>query len=206
MHSKAGVVVLSERELDRLEFLRRVSEGRLSQKKAAELLGMSTRQLRRLHRRLEAEGPRGLGTRKRGKPSNNRCPDDFRERVLELVRSRYADFGPTLAAEKLSELHSIDVSTETLRRWLIEAGIWITRAKRKRVYQPRPRRECFGELVQIDGSPHAWFEDRGPKCTLLVFIDDATGRLMTLNVGHDLDQLLIRYRPPDPEPGHRILL
>jgi hypothetical protein len=100
--------------------------------------------------------------------------------VLELVRSRYFDFGPTLAAEKLSEIHGIEVSRETLRHWLIDAGIWLPRAKRQRVHQPRRRRECFGELVQIDGSLHRWFEERGPKATLLVFIDDATGRVMTL--------------------------
>ena len=171
---------MSDRELNRLEYLRRVSERRITQKKAAEIVGISTRQLRRLMRRLESEGPLGVGSRRRGKPSNNRAPEAVRSRIVELVRSRYVDFGPTLAAEKLSELHDIEVSNETLRTWLTDEGIWVTRAKRKRVHQPRRRRECFGELVQIDGSPHAWFEGRGPKCTLLVFIDDATGRLMAL--------------------------
>ena len=180
MSQKSGVIVLSDRELDRLDYLRRVAERRLSQRKAAEILGISTRQLRRLMRRLETEGPRGVGSKRRGKPSNRRRPKAFREQVLELVRTLYADFGPTLAAEKLVEIHGIQINRETLRSWLIDEGIWVTRAKRKRVHQPRRRRECFGELVQIDGSPHPWFEDRGPKCTLLVFIDDATGRLMTL--------------------------
>jgi len=180
MKPKAGVIVLSDRELDRLEYLRRVSERRLSQKKAAEILGLSTRQLRRLQSRLEAQGPRGLSSRSRGRPGNRRHPEAVRKLVLELVRERYADFGPTLAREKLSEIHGISVGKETLRRWLVAAGIWVPRAKRQRIHQPRPRRECFGELVQIDGSPHDWLEGRGRKCTLLVFIDDATGRLMTL--------------------------
>ncbi len=99
--------------------------------------------------------------------------------MLELIRARYADFGPTLAAEKLREVHGITIGRETLRLWMLDAGLWADRQKRRgRVYQPRYRRECVGE--QVDGSEHWWFEDRGPSCTLLVFIDDATSRLMHL--------------------------
>jgi hypothetical protein len=105
----------------------------------------------------------------------------FRETVLAIVRERYADFGPTLAAEKLSELHGLDLGVETLRQWMIGAGLWVRRKDRlKRVHQPRARRDCLGELVQIDGSEHWWFEDRGPQSTLLVYVDDATSRLMHL--------------------------
>jgi hypothetical protein len=101
--------------------------------------------------------------------------------VLQLVRERYADFGPTLAAEKLWELHGLAVGVEPLRQWMVAEGIWLRRRDRRaRIHQPRNRRDCLGELVQIDGCEHWWFEDRGPKCTLLVFIDDATGRLMQL--------------------------
>jgi hypothetical protein len=101
--------------------------------------------------------------------------------VLAIVRERYADFGPTLAAEKLSEVHGLDLGVETLRQWMISAGLWVRRKDRlKRVHQPRMRRDCPGELVQIDGSEHWWFEDRGPQCTLLVYVDDATSRLMHL--------------------------
>jgi hypothetical protein len=97
------------------------------------------------------------------------------------VRERYADFGPSLAAEKLLELHDVRVSKETLRRWLMTAGLWTTRRERTRkAHQPRHRRDCLGELVQIDGCEHAWFEDRGPTCTLLVYVDDATGRVQEL--------------------------
>ena len=108
-------------------------------------------------------------------------PETLQARALELVRERYADFGPTLAQEKLRELHGVDVARETLRKWMAGAGIWLTRDKRAaRAHQPRHRRACLGELVQIDGSPHAWFEERGPACSLLVYVDDATGTLMEL--------------------------
>jgi hypothetical protein len=107
----------------------------------------------------------------------------FRETVLAIVRERYSDFGPTLAAEKLSELHGLDLGVETLRQWMIGAGLWVRRKDRlKRIHQPRARRDCLGELVQIDGSEHWWFEDRGPQCTLLVYVDDATSRLMHLKL------------------------
>ena len=100
---------------------------------------------------------------------------------FDLIRERYHDFGPTLAREKLIELHQITVGKETLRQWMTEAGIWTSRRERKqRIYQPRARRDCLGELVQIDGSHHWWFENRGPKCALLVYIDDATGKLLHL--------------------------
>jgi transposase len=175
------LVEMSSRELDRLAVVRQVVEGRLTQAKAAELISLSERQVRRLCAAFEEHGPAGLVSGKRGKPSNRRLPDELRSKALEIVRERYADFGPTLACEKLLELHDLRVSKETLRAWLIGAGIWIPRRERVRTaHQPRHRRECLGELVQIDGCEHAWFEDRGPGCTLLVYVDDATGRLMEL--------------------------
>jgi hypothetical protein len=103
-----------------------------------------------------------------------------RAAVLWVVRHNYADFGPTLATEKLAAEHGFSFSSETLRKWMIVDGLWRDRKQRRRVHQPRPRRECVGELVQVDGSEHWWFEDRGPQCTLLVFVDDATSRLMHL--------------------------
>jgi transposase-like protein len=107
-------------------------------------------------------------------------PDVVRDHAIALVRQRYADFGPTFAAEKLAEHHNLKVSRETLRSWMRQAGIWMSRAERKRIQQPRHRREHIGELIQIDGSEHRWFEDRTAACTLLVFVDDATSRLMEL--------------------------
>ena len=129
---------------------------------------------------LSGWGPAGIADRRRGRPSNNRLPDALRDHAVALVREHYADFGPTLAAEKLEDRHDLRVSRETLRSWMIQAGVWRPRAERKRFHQPRHRREHLGELIQIDGCEHRWFEDRGPPCTLLVFVDDATSRLMAL--------------------------
>jgi hypothetical protein len=109
-------------------------------------------------------------------------PAGLARQALALIRQRYADFGPTLAGEKLRDCHGIDIGTETVRKLMTEAGLWIPRKLRSRtVYQPRNRRHCLGELIQIDGSDHRWFEDRAPACTLLVYIDDATSRLMHLH-------------------------
>ena len=172
---------MSTRELDRLQVLVRVSEGRLTQREAARVLGVCERQVFRIWKAYQAKGPAGLVSKKRGRRSNNHLPDCLQALATDLVRQRYADFGPTFAQEKLEELHGLKVSEATLRRWMTEAGIWVPRAQRlRRIYQPRQRRECFGELIQIDGSDHQWFEDRAPRCTLLVYIDDATSALMEL--------------------------
>ncbi len=176
-----ALVTMSRRELDRAGVLARVAEGRLTQKRAADLLGLSVRQMRRLCRAYSDEGPAGLASRRRGRPSNRRLPDAVREEAIALIRARYADFGPTLALEKLVEQHGFEVSVTTLRSWMIEAELWTPRKLRdRRVHQPRRRRACLGELIQIDGCDHEWFEDRAPRCVLLVFVDDATGHLMEL--------------------------
>jgi hypothetical protein len=121
-------------------------------------------------------GPASVRSKKRGQPSNRRYADTLREQVLALEAERYQGFGPTLLAEYLAHEHAIVLSVETLRQWLIQAGRWKAKSKRKNVHRPRDRRPRFGELVQIDGSPHDWFEGRGPRCTMIVFIDDATSR------------------------------
>ena len=176
-----AVISMSSKELTRLHTLLHLAEDRIKTVEAAELMGVTPRQVSRLRRRFLAEGAAGLASKRRGRRSNRAFSDTYRSTVLGIVRDRYADFGPTLAAEKLREVHGLPVATETLRLWMIADGLWLTRVdRRKRVHQPRHRRDCFGELVQIDGCEHYWFEDRGPKCTLLVFIDDATGRLMQL--------------------------
>lgn len=155
---------LSATEIDRLEIIQMVIAKRLSVTKAT-----------------ERDGAVALASKKRNKPSNNSLPAVLRLQSCALVREHYADFGPTLAAEYLDERHGIDISRETLRKWMVEDGIWTTRAARKkRVQQRRQRRECRGELVQLDGSLHDWFEGRRPKCTLLVYIDDATSELLHL--------------------------
>lgn len=177
------VVAMSDGELSRYDTLLRVERGELRPTDAARLLGVQRRQIYRLLDRLRTAGATGLVSRKRGRPSNRRYADDFRERVVAIVREHYHDFGPTLAREYLAERHDIHLACETLRQIMIEAGIWKDRAARRpRAYQPRHRRDCRGELIQIDGSQHWWFEDRGPRCTLLVYIDDATSELMHLQM------------------------
>ena len=175
------VVSMSKKEFDRLEVLRGVRSGRLRVADACELLGLKRRQVFRLLAGLKHGGAASLVSKRRGRPSNNRLPEAYRELALSLVREQYADFGPTLAAEKLAEVHGCAISRETLRVWMIAAGLWVDRRHRlPSPHQPRRRRDCLGELVQIDGSEHAWFEDRAEKCTLLAFVDDATSRLMHL--------------------------
>jgi transposase len=172
---------MSKRELTRLEVIQRLKDKRLTQKEAAQLLGLSIRQVKRLWRAYRKKGPAGLVSARRGKPSNNRLEADLVQKALDLIKAKYADFGPTLAHEKLTEVHQLQISRESVRRIMIAEQVWKPkRAKQSAVHQMRERRACFGELVQIDGSEHAWFEGRAAKCTLLVYIDDATGQLMEL--------------------------
>lgn len=175
-----GWVLMSARELHRVEVLQAVQAGRHTVTAAARVLAISRRQAQRLVTAYRAEGAAGLRHKGRGRRSNRALSDGLRELALSYVREHYADFGPTLAAEMLREHHQLKVSRETLRGWMSAAGLWLSRRQRRSVHQPRLRRECLGDLVQIDGSEHRWFEDRAPPCTLLVFIDDATGRLMQL--------------------------
>src|SRR5690349_2052979 len=170
---------MSTQEFSRLEVLLQIQSGRLRVDDACALIGLRRRQVFRLLRGLKHDGATSLISKRRSKPSNHRLPDEVRMLALSIVRERYADFGPTLAAEKLVEHHGCSVSRETLRGWMIADGLWHDRRHRlPSPHQPRRRRDCLGELVQIDGSEHAWFEDRGPPCTLLAFVDDATSRLM----------------------------
>ncbi len=175
-----GWVVMSERELNRIEVLSQVIQGRMTAVTAANVLGLSRRQVHRLLKTFQSDGPATTRHKARGRRSNNRIDPAIRDFAVTLVKEQYADFGPTFAAEKLAEDHDLKVSRETLRKWMQDAGIWLSRKQRRSFHQPRLRRECYGELIQIDGSDHRWFEERGPTCTLLVFIDDATSTLMQL--------------------------
>ena len=178
----ATSITMSMRELDRLKTIQRVVDRMLRVGQAAEGLGISCRQVERLVKRYEARGPAGLVSARRGRPSNNQLDAGLASRALALIQQRYPDFGPTLACEKLRELHGLTLSKETIRRLMTEAGLWKPRRQRAaQIHQPRNRRACLGELIQIDGSDHAWFEDRAEACTLLVYIDDATSRLMQLH-------------------------
>jgi hypothetical protein len=175
------VITMSGKELRRLQTLIDLVDGRITVDDAAALMGLGRRQVYRQLCAFRLDGPGALASKRRGRPSNRAHGPGFREAVLAIVRERYSDFGPTLAAEKLVEIHGIPIGVETLRQWMIDAGLWIRRRDRiRRIHQPRHRRDCLGELIQVDGCEHWWFEDRGPQCTLLVFVDDATSRLMQL--------------------------
>ncbi|WP_104513596.1 ISNCY family transposase [Acinetobacter indicus] len=172
---------MSDKELKRLSVLQEICDQRITQSQAAQLLHISERQIRRLLQKYKAQGPAALAHAARGQISNSRLPEELRLKCLNIVSDQLHGFGPTLAHEKLTTVHGFDISVETLRSWMIAADLWIPRAKRlKRPYQPRYNRDCYGELIQIDGSHHDWFEGRAAKCCLLVFIDDATGKLQHL--------------------------
>lgn len=168
-------------EVNRLKIIQDVVDRRLTTQMAAQRLGISDRQCRRLLLRYRESGPLGMTNRRRGKPSNNQLPDGLAQYALNIIRERYIDFGPTLACEKLAELHDVHLSKETVRSLMVKAGLWIPRKQRApKIQQPRYRRACCGELIQIDGCDHHWFENRAPACTALVYVDDATSRLMQL--------------------------
>jgi len=175
------VIVMTAKDVLRSQVMAQVLEGKLDQASAAARLGISVRQIKRLKRRMLDEGTEGLLSRKRGKPSNRRTPADVLEKATALIGAHYADFGPTLACEKLEEVHEIKLSVETVRQAMLRAGLWkARRGAGARTHAMRERRARRGELIQIDGSPHDWFEGRAPRCCLLVFIDDATSELMAL--------------------------
>lgn len=168
---------MSQKERDRLVFVRAVKEGRMKQAEMAQVLSLSVRQVRRIMKRYEREGDLGLVHRLRGRRSNNRIDPEVREKAMTAVRENYSDFGPTLSSEKLGEREGLEVSRETVRRWMIEEGMWTSRGRKVRHRQWRSRRACFGELVQMDTSIHNWFEGRGEEAVLITMIDDATSRV-----------------------------
>ena len=177
-----GLLTMSTKELKRLSVVQKIIDKCLTQALGAQQLGLTTRQVKRLVREYKKYGAEGLVSKQRGQRGNRKYNDDKVDEVKRLVTVNYYDFGPKFAAEKLTEKHGIKISKETLRQWMIDWGLWeAKRQKQARIHPQRDRRDCFGELVQIDGSPHDWFEGRGPKCCLLVAIDDATSRLCSLH-------------------------
>jgi hypothetical protein len=168
-------------DLDRLKCIQGFVDGVERFERVAEHLGITTRQVRRLAERYRAHGPVGLLSLRRNQRSNNRLNSEFEERVAKIPRDSYADFGPILATEKLEALHQIRLCKDTVRRIQMDAGLWIPRKLRPpKIQQPRTQRACVGELIQIDGCEHHWFEHRASACTALVYVDDATSRLMTM--------------------------
>lgn len=175
--AERDIVMIRQKELRYLHVIHKVLEGEITQGKAAELISLSERQVRRIVQRIREEGDAGIAHRSRGRHSNRKRPQKLKERIIALYQEKYEGFGPTLAAEKLLELDEIEISDETLRLWLIEAGLWEGRRTRKKHRQWRERKAHWGEMLQMDGSHHDWFEGRGPKCVLMAYIDDATGRV-----------------------------
>ena len=180
---KGGHFIMSVREADRISILDRLKAKQITQKEAAQMLGISVRQTRRVEKRYREQGMAGLVHRSRHRASNNKTSQAEAQKAIGLIKKHYSDFGPTLAHEKLKEHHGIGFSLERLRQAMIAEGLWKPKFRRKpRIHQMRQRRAAEGELVQLDGSPHHWFEGRGEigECTLLVYIDDATGKLKHL--------------------------
>jgi hypothetical protein len=179
-------IELSAKERERLKVLQQVEDGHLKQIEAARRLRLTERHIRRLQKRLRAEGDAGIVHRLRGRRSNRKIPESVEQRVMrQLRRARYAGFGPTLAAEHLAR-RGIPVSRETLRQWMSTAGLWRPRNRRlKAVHVWRPRRSAFGELVMMDSSPYRWLEERGPAGHLIALIDDASSRVWGRLVEHD---------------------
>jgi transposase len=172
---------MNTHERNRAHVMRQLDEGRMTQRDAATQLALSVRHVKRLLNLYRQDGDAGLVSKQRGRTSNHQLAATTRQRALSLLQTHYADFGPTFAHEKLTEVHHLALGRETVRRLMIHAHLWQPRRARKPVIHPlRERRARRGELVQIDGSPFAWFEDRAPACMLLVYIDDATGQLMHL--------------------------
>ncbi len=170
-------VKMTIKEAERLGIMRQVDKKNLTVKKASEELGVCLRQTKRIRKRYLEQGEIGLISLKRGRESNRKIDKGIRDRAIALIKAKLTDFGPTLACEKIEEFEGIKVSEETVRKWLIEEGLWkIKRKKEMKIYQRRTRRSRFGELLQGDGSPHDWFEGRSEKCTLLQFVDDATSK------------------------------
>ena len=159
------------------ESIGRIGSGGLKPGEAARLMGLSVRQVRRLIQRYREEGDQGIIHRLRGRESNRKIPEMTRDLVLSLIRGHYEDFGPTLVSEYLEGESGLRVSKETLRRWMMEEGLWKARRRKEPKRQRRARRACWGELVQMDTSIHDWLEGRGEEGVLIAMIDDATSRV-----------------------------
>ena len=169
------IIMLSQKDRTRLHIVHKVFNKELTRKEASKILSLSERQIRRVVSRVTVEGDHGIVHKSRGRPSNRRVSPKLKNKVIECYRTKYSGFGPTFAAEKLFEREKIKVHQETLRKWLIESGDWKRVRKSRAHRQWRERRHHFGEMVQMDGSHHDWFEQRGPKCVFMGYIDDATG-------------------------------
>jgi len=169
------IISMTQEELKRLHIVRKALDKLITQAKAADIIGICLRQAQRIVRTVRIEGDKGVIHKSRGQDSNRALPDEIKNKVLNLYKEKYPDFGPTLASEKLFEINKIKLNDETLRLWLLEANIPYKQRKKRPHRQWRQRKDYFGEMLQMDGSEHDWFEGRGPECVFMGYIDDATG-------------------------------
>lgn len=176
---------MSKKEINQTGVFERLASKEIKQKEAAKMLDLSTRQIRKKLKEFRRLGPISLIHKLRGKPSNNHLDGDLVNKALEIIKEKYPDFGPKFASEKLWENHKIKINHESLRLKMIQATLWQSKAKKISHRSWRERKECLGELVQLDGSPHDWFEGRAPICTLLAFIDDATSKVLHLEFAEE---------------------
>ena len=171
---------MSQKEINQINVFEQLQTKQIKHKEASMILSLSIRQTIRKLKWFRQLGVASLIHRSRGKPSNNQLDPIIKQKALLLVENKYPDFGPTFASEKLEENHRLVINHETLRLIMIEAGLWKSKQKKIKHREWRERKECLGELIQLDGSEHNWFEDRSSRCALLAFIDDATSKIMYL--------------------------
>ena len=176
-----GVILMTARDLEKIKVMHLLEQKRITQRAAAKRLQITDRQIRNLFKRYKELGDKGVISRKLGKPSNHQIPQEIKKEALKLITSKYPQCGPTFTTEKLRENHHLPISIEYVRKLMISNRLWVSRqASKPKIHPLRPRRLFFGELIQMDGSHHLWFEDRGPACVLIVIIDDATSSLLGL--------------------------
>lgn len=171
------IIIMKRKDAERLRVIQKIIDKHLRQDEAGEILGLCERQVRRVVVAVRERGPAGVIHGSWGKPSRRKVAEQVKAKILSLVKERYEDFGPTLAVETMAERREARVSRETLRKWMVEAGLWQVRLRRKKIHRWRERKAHLGEMLQMDGSHHDWLEGRGPKMVLMAYIDDATGRV-----------------------------
>ena len=176
---------MSRREIDQISIFEDLKERIIKQGVAGQLLDLSTRQIKRKLKKYRRLGAKSLIHGNRGRPGHHQLDSHLVKQALSLIENRYPDFAPTFASEKLEENHGLVINRETLRIRMIAVGLWLPKKKKTRHRQWRERKSCLGELVQFDGSPHAWLEDRAPRCTMLAFIDDATSRILHMELAKE---------------------
>ena len=172
-----GILTMSQKEIDRLQIIKKIETKEIKVEQGAELIGISPRQTYRVLKKVKEEGSKGIIHKLRGKNSNRGYPKELKNKVISIYRSNYSDYGPTLFSEELVKNHNISLDHETIRRWLREKAITTSMRKKRPHRRKRERRSCFGELLQFDGSHHDWFEGRGAECCLLNCVDDSTGKI-----------------------------